>query len=217
MKRFLLLLSALIPLLGLLDIPPDPALLVYTFFTTLYFFRHRLPKYRSYTAYIVIGIVIGLFSEIVFWLGNFLECNGNPALLHPQLLADLLLAVGFYGSWGIAWLILFKKYKFSLQQIFITQGVYGIFIEQKGQLFLQGLSTFPVGAIFWLYVFLVYGSIAGSTVLFTELVGSKDTKWKYVVAIMLLFFSSLIVTNVWGGILSVILPEPGLICQRPLW
>ena len=52
-------------------------------------------------------------------------------------------------------------YRYSLADVFVVQGIYGVFIEQQGAVFLQGLRSLPVGLLLWVYVFLVYGSAMG--------------------------------------------------------
>jgi len=58
-------------------------------------------------------------------------------------------------------MVLTRRRRFSLAEVFIVQGVYGIFIEQQGAVFLKGLQVMPLGFVPWRYVFVIYGSAAG--------------------------------------------------------
>jgi hypothetical protein len=86
-------------------------------------------------------------------------------LLHPQLIPDLILGLGFYGGWALAWLIAFRWFRFTLLEVFLATGLLGIGFEQLGAVFLVMARTFmgnPLQSlIIGAYVFVVYGSAAG--------------------------------------------------------
>ena len=165
----------------------------------------------------------GAITECLAWTDNFLKCAEAPGLMHPQLLPDLIHGVGFYSTWAIAWLWLLRRYRFTLRQIFVTQGIYGILIEQNGQIFLAGLAMMPVGLVFWLYVFLVYGSTIGipynryeSSLLRDDTGGGRR---KYLVALLALFLVIVPVGAGWSLAVTGLglNPPKGPICERPLW
>lgn len=220
----LLALSGFIPLLLLLR--KDPTLLIYSLFVLSYFLRDKfvsrtnkiiLPKSLKFFVLVSFSAFI---VEIFAWLESYLNRNPNPPLLHPQLFADLISAVGFYGSWVIAWLVLMKFFKYSLKEVFVIQGLYGIFIEQQGAVFLQGLTN-PLGVIWWVYVFLVYGSVIGIAYLpvrdefFQE---ERSNHWiKYPLAFVFIFISTLVVSTVWTILVGGFLPQPKPIWEHPFW
>jgi len=62
-----------------------------------------------------------------------LKAAPEPALFHPQLFADLIIGVGFYGGWGFAWWLAFRWFRFSVAEAFIVTGIQGIFFRVVAQ------------------------------------------------------------------------------------
>lgn len=163
--------SGLLPVLLLLNNPPDPTLLPYSLFVLSVFQRRRAARLARRIPLpplgrlIVLMIASGLLTEVTAWAGEFLAGSTSPALLHPQLIPDLILASGLYAGWGIAWTIMLHYYRFSLREAFVTAGVFGVVIEQSGAVLLGSLQAFPsdpAGALYWLlFIFVVYGAIVG--------------------------------------------------------
>lgn len=219
-RRWLLLVSGLVPLLALTDSPPDPTLLIYSLFVLVWL---ALPQRQppSTGRFVITMVAAGLVTECLAWLNNFLECNPEPALLHPQLLPDLTLALVFYGSWAAAWLLLLRRYTFTPAQIFITQGLFGVLLEQRGAIFVLGLTTMPLGLIFWLYVFLVYGSVVGIAARIGGLPGegTRVPRWRFPLAMLAVAAVMWPLVFVWGGLTQAVglIPDPAPICERPLF
>lgn len=170
-KTIALILTGLIPLLGLLSRPPDTMLLIYTVFVAGFLFRRattafleKLPGSASLHL-IVLFLVSGSLTEILAWSNNYLKAAEEPALFHPQLIPDLIIGVGFYGGWAVAWLITLRWFRFSVAEGFLVTAIQGVFFEQLGAVFMAMLSVFkddPAFALLMgLYVFLVHGSITG--------------------------------------------------------
>ncbi len=88
--RRLLLLSGLVPLLGLLARPPDVMLLIYTVFVATYAMRGRLRAWADRlpgpaTLHLAALFVLsGTLTESLAWLNNYLKAAPDPALFHPQ-------------------------------------------------------------------------------------------------------------------------------------
>jgi len=221
--KILLALSGLIALL--FSLSPNP-LTMYPLFVLAYFFRDRLTlksEKQRYLYFVIAIMLSSLLLEILAWLSNYVEANPEPILFHPQLIPDLLIAVGFYSAWAITWTIALRRYNFTLPSLFITHGLYGVFIEQQGAVFIAGLSTFPVGIIFWLYVFLAYGSTMGLAYLpFRKLFKDEEkqqTRWKYLWVVLALFILVYVTTFIFGLLwMSLgLIPEPGSIIERPFY
>lgn len=47
------------------------------------------------------------------WTHNFIRDAAEPALFHPQLLPDLLMAAGFHAGWWLAWWWLLRRWRMS--------------------------------------------------------------------------------------------------------
>ena len=110
-------------------------------------------------------LLAGSLTETLAWLNNYWKAATEPALFHPQLFADLILGIGFYGGWAAAWWIALRWFRFSLCEAFLVTGIQGIWFEQIGAVFklmLQIFKTNPVQSlIIGLYVVAVHGSAAG--------------------------------------------------------
>jgi hypothetical protein len=182
----------------------------------------RVVTWRRPVGFWLSVLGVGAVTECLAWTDNYLKCAPAPGLMHPQLIPDLIFGVGFYTSWAIAWLWLLRRYRFTLREVFVTQGLYGVLIERTGGIFLAGLLTMPLGLVLWLYVFLVYGSTIGipynhfESGLRTDGTGGRR---KYVVALLALFLAIVPIGGAWGLLVSGVglVPPKGPICERPLW
>ena len=226
-RHRLFLLSGAVPLLGLCGSPPDTMLLIYTFFVVGWEVhrrrRLRLPG-PAWLRYLVLMVLVGFLTEALAWLSNFLARAQAPALLHPQLFYDLLLSPGIYAAWAVGWILSTRRWRFSVAEVFVVQGIYGVFLEQQGAVFLQGWQALPLGLILWLYVFVVYGAAAGLAYLpvASDLPAERagGGRWKVPAALLLQFLATAIVALTWGLTLSalgVVIPDPKPIWQAPFW
>lgn len=167
----MLVLTALVPLLGLTSRPPDVMLLIYTVFVAACLFQRRLAALVGrlpgpLALQLLLGFLIsGALTESLAWANNFLKAAKEPALFHPQLGADLIIGIGFYGGWAAAWWIAFRWFRFKLWETFVITGLQGIFFEQLGAVFLAMVRTWAanpfLSVVLGLYVFAVHGSAAG--------------------------------------------------------
>lgn len=166
-QRFWLTVAGLLPLLGLLNQPPDTMLPIFSIYVAFVWLRRPLAGYVAklplpgWAAFALVMTLTGFLTEILAWTGSYLAAEKEPALFHPQLGADLLSSIPFYGMWTLGWLFLRTRYGYTVKERFFYQGLYGVLVEQLGAVLLAGLLSMPVGLILWLYVFLVYGSAAG--------------------------------------------------------
>lgn len=170
-RKALFILSGLIPVLGLFSRPPSTASLIYSVFVGAWFLRPRLKVMSDRLPgppglYLILFFIIsGSLTETFAWLNNYLERAQQPALFHPQLIADLIVGVGFYGAWAIAWLLALRWFRFTLAEAFLVTGIQGIFFEQLGAVFMQMLAVIlinPLQALlFGLFVCAVHGSAVG--------------------------------------------------------
>lgn len=221
--------AGLIGLPGLLGDPPDTMLLMITVYAVAWFSRVPLTRWVARlpfpTAVTSIGlcIIAGWIAETLAWMSSYLASEPEPAMLHPQLIPDLILAVMFYGAWGVAWVLLRRRYDYSLKEVFVLQGLYGVLLEQLGAVFLAGLFSMPVGLILWAYVFVVYGSIMGIAYLPIEpqvrRPGSRSGRWKPVISFAVLLVVSLAVMLILGSLFDLLdlLPEKRFIRDHPFW
>ena len=202
--RRLLLSSGVLPVVWLLGSPPDPTLFVYSFFTITLVSPFTFSKVRPFVVRLVLAMLLGGYlAETLAWLGNGFANEPNPALLHPELLPDLLLATGFYGGWAIAWSLTLHFFRFSLLESFIVSGVFGVLLEQDSAVLrsiLQAIFINPLqAAMLALYVFLVYGSVVGIAYCLANIkasqTGKRDNILKYPVIFALMFVGMNLLTG----------------------
>ena len=170
-KISLLVASGLVPLLGLLGKPLDMMPLIYAVFVVVFLFRvklsalfEHLPGHAS-LQFFILFLLSGSLTEVLAWISNYLKKVPEPALFHPQLIPDLILGIGFYGGWAIAWLLAMRWFRFNLLEAFFVTGFQGIFFEQSGAVFVEMLSVFAsnplLSILLGVYVFVVHGSVTG--------------------------------------------------------
>ena len=228
--KVLLVLAGAFPILGLFQRPPQFMLLIVTAFIVALFFhrkiRSRFSKCRPLVAFWLCTVFSGYLAETLAWGGHYAAGSKDPALLHPQLIADLILATGFYTGWAAAWIIVSRFSRFTLRGVFWTAGILGVFFEQMGAIFaamVAGLLTNPVVSVgMAVFVWAVYGSIMGLGYLpFSQRLSSNSpSKWyAYPVAFILMFLlASLLTTIVALAFAAVgLMPEKKPISQFPLW
>jgi hypothetical protein len=188
-------------------------LLPYPLLILAVLFRWRLPAKGKPALRLLISTILStLLLESGAWLDSFLKNASEPALLHPQLLPDLILSVGIYAAWWLTWWGVTRIYRFSTLQVFITTGIYGVFIEQLGKVFLAGLQNFPLGILMWLFVFVAYGSTMALAAWLArdEPLTGKDVWVKYPITLGILFGMTFLTSILWGLVVDGLnfLPPP---------
>lgn len=220
MCKILFAFSGLLVLLGSFS---SPVLLPYPLLVLAYLRGWRLPQMGTPAVRLLLSTLISTFIlESGAWLDNYIKNAPDPALLHPQLIPDLISGIGVYAAWWLTWWLMLRRYRFTAQQVFITTGLYGMLIEQQGRVFLAGLETLPLGVVLWLFVAVAYGSTMALAFFlvrdsFTALL---DPWWKYLLAWGALLVLTLATSLVWGLVLQVlnIIPPKKLPMQDyPLW
>lgn len=232
-RQALFLFSGLIPLLGLLSRPPTTALLVYTLFVAASFLRpqitraaERLPGPPAFHL-VLFFLLAGCLTETLAWLNNYLAVAREPALFHPQLFADLVLGIGFYGGWAAAWLLVLRRFRFTLAETFLVTGIQGIFFEQLGAVFIMMVAVFlanPLQSVlFGLYVCAVHGSAVGLALLpvLHRLDHPENSRsWRrFPAAIVLMVGLAFVGTALVAGVAALFggLPPRRSIITHPFW
>lgn len=220
--------TGLVPILGVLSSPPDAMLLIYTVFVAALLYREKLlgtvAKIRlsARWKFLFLMIAAGLLAETLAWTSNYLAREAQPALLHPQLIPDLILGIGFYSGWALSWMIAHRFWRFTLLQVFLATGISGIWTEGVGAAFLNIMQTFltnPLSALYGiLYLVAVYGSIAGLAYLPVAAEFNKSERrnhpLKYPTIWILLFFVAQLTT----GVVMILAGFLELIpLARPIW
>lgn len=212
-KTIALVISAILSFGLLFSKNPLFIVLAYPFFVLVYLFQKPLSfaikiiplpvwlKFFLVTEFIALGVF-----EFLSWFTNYSANDPNAVkhLFHPQLFPDLFIGIGFYASWPLAWWFLLRRYRFSLREVFFTHGIYGMFIEQRGQVLINSLQLLPDGFIFLLLLVLVYGGTMGASYVLISLTQGKKSPWyKYAVALAVLFLATFLTSEIWDIVFRV--------------
>jgi len=186
MNNVLLIIIALFTLFVFNEAGP---IWVFSVFILFYIFRNKIKVKLSLLKYILFALITGLFIEALAIINSLKLPIEERALFSPYPIPDLIFAIGYYSFFALGIFFILRKYKFSLKELFIIGGIFGIFAEQHGLVFLS------FNSINYLYVFLSYGSFIALPYLiffrdFKKL-KRKQTNLKYLFIILALIVSYL--------------------------
>lgn len=200
-----------------------PVLLPYPLLVLAVLRGWRLPRIGSTgTSLLLSTLLATLVLETGAWADNYLRNAAEPALFHPQLVPDLIIALGVYAAWWLTWWWMLGRLRFTTLQVFATTGLYGVLIEQQGKVFVAGLSTMPTGLLLWAFVALAYGSTMALAVFLVRdrFDAQRDVRWKLPLTWVLLFVMTFATSIVWGLMLQAtdVLPPKRLpMWEHPFW
>ncbi|MHA1339782.1 MAG: hypothetical protein ACTSRZ_03210 [Promethearchaeota archaeon] len=144
-------------------------------------------KIRLFLAITLVGLIFGELTELFAVLSNLHLPPEERILFLPDPILDLLVAIAYYLPIMIVVAIFLVKFQIDLKFIFILGGIYGVITEQNGAILLS------LNFIFWIYVFLVYGSfISIPYVIFAGKLSNITLKRKNKVFVFVLFLVSML-------------------------
>jgi hypothetical protein len=151
-----------------------------------------LRSWRPAPRFFVLLLLSGLCLELSAWLGSYLLREAQPKLMHPQLLPDLALAIGFYGGLAAAWALLARRFSFSRKETALLYGISGILLEQQGAVLPAAVRYFAAapGPVVWMVarVGIVYGTVGllASSLAYPDLpAGSRRGALRFAAAVAL--------------------------------
>lgn len=203
--RIVLIVLGIIPLIGIQS--GGLSLVIFSIFVLLWLFRVRLRALvrkiplQLFVKFVSLGIVFGLLAECLVFLDSGIGIYGKSGLFSDSLLFNLVLSMGIYGSLIIIWYFLSRRYKFSLIEVFLLAGIWGVVIEQDFAVLLS------LDVLAYIYIFAVYGSIVSIPFLlvgdaFDKMRGKED-KVKYIVAFLAQFLAY-IFGSLWISLLRAV-------------
>ncbi|MBS8228487.1 hypothetical protein DYI42_19860 [Vannielia litorea] len=217
--RLAFLLSGLIPLLGLLWTPPQPTALFYSAYVATCYIRW-VPL-RGGAGFLFAALLTGALIETLHWMGDYLRCDAHQHLYHPQLLANLTLAFGFYGGMATAWIILFRRFSFSTSEAFVINGIMGVAVAHQGEILMMGMRTLPAGAMVWLYIYGLFGCMVAIPRRLSSPCRRKVARrwWHYPLALAACTSGAVggMYGWAWFADLQQAIPAARPICNAPLW
>ncbi len=107
--------------------------------------------------FVIAGIFFGILTEIFAILNNLDVPPAERILLHPEPLPDLIYGFFYYSFLIFTWYFLLRKINISTKEIFFLTGIFGIFTEETGQVFLRIFSQPVTGFFYAIVVAFVYG------------------------------------------------------------
>ncbi len=178
-----------------IGIKSNPMLLIYPMWLFVYLFRkplqtlcNRAPLWFSFMAS---GVLFGMLTELFAIFSNLPKPPEERILLSPDPVCDLVFGFFYYFFVIGTWYLLMKRRSYPKWEVFFATGVYGIFTEEMGQVFLRIFSVPIYGFLYALIVATVYGIFPMLACLLNNhrfRPGKKGTFfWRFVAAIVALF------------------------------
>jgi len=138
-----------------------PMLLIFPLWIFTYLFKEQLEnilsKLPGSTGFIVAGVTYGMLIEIFAIVNNLDKPVKERVLLDGDPKNDLILGVLYYTFVIVSWYLLLRKVRFSEREVFLITGIYGIIVEETGQVVLRMLEQPVMGTLYAILVMFVYG------------------------------------------------------------
>lgn len=158
MKYLLWFLGILLTIIG---VSGNPMLLIFPMWIFTYLLREPLRRMvRSVpfsVSFIGSGVFFGLLTEVFAIVNNRSLPPEQRILLSPDPILDLIYGLFYYSLLIATWYVLIRGFTYSKKEVFLLTGIYGIFTEEMGQVFMR-IFTVPVtGLLYAIIVSFVYG------------------------------------------------------------
>ena len=156
----------------------NPMGLTYAMGVAAYLLQNPLRKFFSFLPhpldFIGLGIFFGLCTEGFAILDNLKRLPENRILIDADPMRDLFFGFFFYGFFILMWYVLLRRWRFSMRQVFVLSGIFGILTEQfnpaaGGPVILLQVITNPfLGIPMAFLIACVYGIFPALAYLLTE-------------------------------------------------
>jgi hypothetical protein len=184
----LFLISGILPLVFalpfLVNLKGDTIPLIYSIFVFVYFFQEKLKPFTQriklppLLKFYLIATLLGCITETFVFVSDRSGAIGHQ----ENIFLNFFMSIGWYSIFTGAWVLMIRKYFFSLPQVFFLQGFVGLVIEQQGAVFVSILQN-PLGIVWAVYTIPIYGSFVAAAFVLTrdelQLETKKDTGVKY--------------------------------------
>lgn len=207
---------------------------IYVVFAFAFVFRRRFTG-QSEQLLLFRFVLAVLLSTVIYecldWLRYFWTASETgalvPPLYHPQLVPNLMIALSYALGWALAWWLILQRYKFTLLQVFIVHGLYGVLTEEGGNILRIGGENLPESGYLWAYTFIVYGALMALAYLpfreiFAQLETAQETRFqflRYILIFPALYIISYITFFIIGAfyVYLDLIPAKGSILERPYY
>jgi hypothetical protein len=181
----------------------NPMGMIFPMWLAAYWCRDGLKRWWNRVpmpaAFILSGLTFGLLTEGFAILENWNTAPDRRILLHPDPVCDLLMGICYYALFVVTWYLMLRKIDFSLREVFIVSGLFGIGAEQSGAI-LRGIVARPVlGSLLAFVVACVYGVFPMLAYLLTKErfpARRRPRIWHYPLALFFLFIFLAVYGNV---------------------
>nr|WP_321497628.1 hypothetical protein [uncultured Methanolobus sp.] len=139
----------------------EPMNLIFPMWIITYLFKDKLTDFLEKlplrTSFIGAGVLFGLLTEVFAIVENLPKPAGERILLSQNPVNDIVFGFVYYLFVISAWYLLLRKMKYTGRDVFLITGIYGIFVEETGQVFLR-IFTVPIfGLLYAIIIMFVYG------------------------------------------------------------
>ncbi len=175
MKTIFLVISFLFFLVISFDSPTG---FIYAVGIAMYLLRNPLRRAFSFMphpfGFIGLGISFGLLTEGFAILDNLKRLPENRILIDADPVRDLFFGFFFYGIFIVVWYLFLRRWNFSVKQVFILSGVFGILTEQFNPaaggpvILLQAITNPLIGIPMALLIAGIYGTFPSIAYLLTK-------------------------------------------------
>ena len=156
-KLLLIVLGIILIIFGL----NEPMILIFPMWIFTYLSKERLTnllvKLPLWLSFIGTGILFGLLTEIFAIIENLSKPIDQRILLSGDPLTDIIYGFVYYLFVVLAWYLLLRKMRYSNKDVFLITGIYGIFTEETGQVFLRIFTVPLFGILYAVIIMFVYG------------------------------------------------------------
>ena len=139
----------------------EPMNLIFPMWIFTYLFKDKLTDFLEKlplrTSFIGAGVLFGLLTEVFAIIENLPKPAGERILLSQNPVNDIVFGFVYYLFVISAWYLMLRKMRYTGRDVFLITGIYGIFVEETGQVFLR-IFTVPVfGLLYSIIIMFVYG------------------------------------------------------------
>jgi len=201
-KAVLAVLGIVLVVLVVLDLE-NPMLLMFPLWIFTYIFKEPfgniMSKIPGNIGFVVAGVFFGMVIEVFAIINNLYLSASERILLDADPINDLVFGILYYTFVIVSWYLILRKIRYSQLEIFLITGIYGIFVEETGQVFLRMFEQPVMGTLYAIIVMFVYGLFPMLALMVTEDTFSLERKessfWAYVLAVAVLFFQFAVYGN----------------------
>lgn len=148
-------------LLTVVGISGNPMLLIFPMWIFTYLIREPLKRLLRNVplsvSFIGFGVFFGLLTEIFAIFNNRSLPPEQRILLSPDPVLDLVYGFFYYLLLIVTWYALIRGFRYSKKEVFLITGIYGVFTEEVGQVFVRIFTVPVVGLLYAVVVSFVYG------------------------------------------------------------